>query len=161
MDFVTEMGYLSWFSIGLVFILAEMFVPGTYLIWFGFSAFVMGILVSIFTFSATETLVLFALVSAAFSGIGWYAYAKVLKKTKVPEKYKYLNDMAGAHIGKVYNLSEDVIDGRSKAKVGDSFWLVEIGEPLKKGSKVRITDVKDGVILVAEKYEAAPVSKEE
>ncbi|MBR6409503.1 MAG: NfeD family protein [Alphaproteobacteria bacterium] len=153
MEWITELGYLSWFAIGVLFVLAEMFVPGTYLIWFGFSAFVMGILVSIFTFTATETLVWFALISAAFSGIGWYAYAKVLNKTKVPEKYKYLNDMAGAHIGKVYNLSEDVVDGRSKAKVGDSFWLVEIDEPLKKGAKVKIKDVKDGVILVAEKFE--------
>ncbi len=153
MEWITELGYLSWFAIGVLFVLAEMFVPGTYLIWFGFSAFVMGILVSIFTFTATETLVWFALISAAFSGIGWYAYAKVLNKTKVPEKYKYLNDMAGAHIGKVYNLSEDVVDGRSKAKVGDSFWLVEIDEPLKKGAKVKIKDVKDGVILIAEKFE--------
>ncbi|HCU58904.1 MAG TPA: hypothetical protein DIC64_02875 [Alphaproteobacteria bacterium] len=153
MDFITQMGYLSWFAIGLLFVLAEMFVPGTYLIWFGFAAFVMGILISVFTLTATETLVLFALISAAFSGIGWYAYAKVLNKTKVPEKYKYLNDMAGAYIGKVYNLSEDVVDGRSKAKVGDSFWLVEIDEPLKKGAKVKIKDVKDGVILIAEKFE--------
>lgn len=154
MNFVSEMGYLSWFSIGLLFVLAELFVPGTYLVWFGFSAFVMGILVSLMQLSATEVLVCFALISAAFSGIGWYAYAKVLNKTKVPEKYKYLNDMAGAHIGKIYNLSEDVVDGRAKAKVGDTFWLVEIDAPLKKGDKVKITDVKDGVILIAEKYQA-------
>ena len=151
MDLITEMGYLSWFAIGFLLILAELFVPGTYLIWFGFSAFAMGIIVSIFSLSAIEILVLFALISAVFAGFGWYAYAKVLNKTKVPEKYKYLNDMAGAHIGKIYNLSENVVDGRAKAKVGDSFWLVEIDEPLKKGAKVKITDVKDGVILVAEK----------
>ncbi len=152
MDLITEMGYLSWFAIGVLLMLAELFVPGTYLIWFGFSAFAMGIIVSIFSLSAIEILVLFALISAVFAGFGWYAYAKVLNKTKVPEKYKYLNDMAGAHIGKIYNLSEDVVDGRAKAKVGDSFWLVEIDEPLKKGAKVKITDVKDGVILVAEKF---------
>lgn len=151
MEFITNIGYLGWFSIGLLFVLAELFVPGTYLLWFGFSAFVMGILVSFITMSATETLVCFALISAAFSGIGWYVYAKVLNKTKVPEKYKYLNDMAGAHIGKVYNLSEDVVDGRSKAKIGDSFWLVEVGENLKKGDRVKIVDVKEGVILVAKK----------
>ena len=153
MELITQMGYLSWFAIGLFFVLADMFVPGTYLIWFGFSSFVMGILVSFVELTATETLVIFALVSAVFAGIGWYTYAKVLNKTKVPEKYKYLNDMAGAHIGKVYNLSEDVIDGRSKAKIGDSFWLVEVDEPLKKGNKVKITDVKDGVVLIAQKYE--------
>ena len=151
MEIISQMTYLSWFAIGLLFVLAEMFVPGTYLIWFGFSSFIMGILVSLIELTPIETLVIFALISGVFAAIGWYAYAKVLNKTKVPEKYKYLNDMAGAHIGKVYNLSEDVIDGRAKAKIGDSFWLVEINEPLKKGSKVKIKDVKDGVILVAEK----------
>ncbi|MBO4284729.1 MAG: NfeD family protein [Alphaproteobacteria bacterium] len=150
---ITEMGYLGWFAIGLLFVLAEMFVPGTYLIWFGFSSFAMGILVSIVHLTAIETLVCFSLISAVFAGIGWYAYAKVLKKTAVPEKYKYLNDMAGAHIGKIYNLSEDVADGRAKAKVGDSFWLVDVDEPLKKGDKVKIIDVKDGVILIGKKFE--------
>ena len=40
----------------------------------------------------------------------------------------------------------------SKAKIGDSFWIIEIEASLKKGAKVKITDVKDGVILVAEEY---------
>lgn len=151
MEWITQMGYLNWFAIGVFLILTELFVPGTYLLWFGLSAFVMGIIVSLCTLTAIETLVCFALISAVFAAIGWYAYAKILNKTPVPEKYQYLNDMAGAHIGKVYNLSEDVVDGRAKAKIGDSFWLVEIDEPLKKGAKVKITDVKDGVILKAEK----------
>jgi len=151
MNFITQMGYLGWFAIGVFLILAELFVPGTYLIWFGFSAFMMGIIVSFISLTVVETLVCFALISAVFAGFGWYAYAKILNKTKVPEKYKYLNDMAGAHIGKIYNLSEDVVDGRSKAKIGDSFWLVEIAEPLKKGAKIKIIDVKDGVILKAQK----------
>ena len=151
MNFITQMGYLGWFAIGVFLILAELFVPGTYLIWFGFSAFMMGIIVSFISLTVVETLVCFALISAVFAGFGWYAYAKILNKTKVPEKYKYLNDMAGAHIGNIYKLSEDVVDGRSKAKIGDSFWLVEIDEPLKKGAKIKIIDVKDGVILKAQK----------
>ena len=61
--------------------------------------------------------------------------------------------MAGNYIGKVYNLTEDVTDGRSKAKVGDTVWLVEINEPLKKGDKVKITGVDGGVVLRAEKFE--------
>jgi len=67
---------------------------------------------------------------------------------------KYLNDMAGAHIGKVYNLSQDVVDGRAKAKVGDSFWLIQTeNDDLKKGDKVKVIGVEDGVILKVEKYE--------
>lgn len=155
MDFLTyveEMTYLGWFTFGLVLVLLELFLPGTYLIWFGLAAFVMGVLVNFVLLSGIEILVYFALVSAVFAGIGWYVYTKIINKSKVPEKYKYLNDMAGAHIGKVYNLSEDAVDGRAKAKIGDTFWLVEVDGNLKKGDKVKITGVENGVILKAEKY---------
>ena len=155
MDFLTyveEMTYLGWFTFGLVLVLLELFLPGTYLIWFGLATFVMGVLVNFVLLSGIEILVYFALVSAVFAGIGWYVYTKIINKSKVPEKYKYLNDMAGAHIGKVYNLSEDVVDGRAKAKIGDTFWLIEVDGNLKKGDKVKITGVENGVILKAEKY---------
>lgn len=152
-EYITHINYIGWFSIGLVLVLLELAVPGIYLIWFGLSAFVMGILVSFLTLTPMETGVSFALISALFAGIGWFVYAKLINAAKVPEKYKYLNDLAGAHIGKVYNLSEDVVDGRSKAKVGDTFWLVDIQEKLKKGDKVKIIGVENGVILKAEKFE--------
>ena len=155
MDFLTyveEMTYLGWFTFGLVLVLLELFLPGTYLIWFGLAAFVMGVLVNFVLLSGIEILVYFALVSAVFAGIGWYVYTKIINKSKVPEKYKYLNDMAGAHIGKVYNLSEDVVDGRAKAKIGDTFWLIEVDGNLKKGDKVKITGVENGVILKEKKY---------
>lgn len=155
MDFLTyveEMTYLGWFTFGLILVLLELFLPGTYLIWFGLAAFVMGILVNFVLLSGVEILVCFAFVSALFAGIGWYVYTKIINKSKVPEKYKYLNDMAGAHIGKVYNLSEDAVDGRAKAKIGDTFWLVEVDGNLKKGDKVKIIGVEKGVVLKAEKY---------
>ena len=79
-------------------------------------------------------------------------FDKILKKNS--EKNKNLNDIAGSHIGKIYQLSQDMVDGRAKAKVGDSFWLVESkNENLKKGDKVKVTGVIDGVILEVEKYE--------
>ena len=70
MNFITQMGYLGWFAIGVFLILAELFVPGTYLIWFGFSAFMMGIIVSFISLTVVETLVCFALISAVFAGFG-------------------------------------------------------------------------------------------
>lgn len=48
-------------------------------------------------------------------------------------------------------LAKDVIDGRSKALIGDSVWIVECEDGLKKGDKVKITGVENGVILKAEK----------
>lgn len=151
-DWITEIGYLGWFAIGVIFAIAEMFVPGTYLIWFGFASFTMGALVSVANLTPTEILVVFALFSAAYSAFGWWVYSKILKKNA--DKNKYLNDMAGSYINRVYQLSQDVVDGRSKAKVGDTFWLVETeDEDLNQGDKVRVVGVQDGVILKVEKYE--------
>ena len=152
LEFVEQLGYLGWFTLGLALILLEILIPGIYLLWFGLSAFVMGGIVSFVTLSGVELCVLFAVISAIFAAIGWYIYSKVIKKSQVPEKYKNLNDMAGSYVGKVYNLTEDVVDGRSKAKVGDTFWLVETEDNLKKGDKVKIIGVDNGVILKAKKY---------
>lgn len=151
--YITQLNYLAWFSIGLIFVVLELVLPGTYLIWFGLSAFVMGIIVHFIDLTATETGVLFALISAMFAGIGWYVYTKVINKTQILEKYKYLNDPAGACIGKTYNLCEDVVDGRAKVKVGDSFWIVALDKELKKGDKIRVIGVENGIVLKAEKYE--------
>ena len=151
-NWITQMGYLTWFTIGLLFTVLEFVVPGVYLLWFGFASFTMGVLVNFITFTPIETCVIFAHLAGVYSAIGWWAYAKILNKTS--EKNKYLNDIAGAHIGKVYQLSEDVVDGRSKAKVGDSFWLVQTDDDnLKKGNKVKVVGTQDGVILKVKKYE--------
>ena len=88
LEFVEQLGYLGWFTLGLALILLEMLIPGTYLLWFGLSAFVMGGIVSFVTLSGLEICVLFALISALFAAIGWYVYSKVIKKSQVPEKYK-------------------------------------------------------------------------
>lgn len=155
MDFfgwISQINYLAWLTIGLIFVISELFVPGMYLLWFGFSSFTMGLLVLFINFTPIETCVVFALLTAMYSAFGWWAYTKILKKNS--EKNKYLNDMAGAHIGKIYSLSQDVTEGRAKAKVGDSFWLVETqDENLKKGDKVKVIGVDNGVILTVEKYE--------
>ncbi len=63
--------------------------------------------------------------------------------------------MAGQHIGKTYLLAEDAADGRSKAIVGDTVWIVECEDGLKKGDRVKITGVENGVILKAVKYQSA------
>lgn len=48
-------------------------------------------------------------------------------------------------------LAKDVIDGRSKALIGDSVWIVECEDDLKKGDKVKIPGLENGMIPKAEK----------
>ena len=143
------MGYIEWFYLGLFLVLLELFAPGVYLIWFGLAAFATGFLSKYYEFSAIEVSGVVIACSTFFTICGWLFYSRFMKKSKVAEDYKYLNDAAGQHIGKVYTLSEDVVDGRSKAIVGDSVWLIQCDTSLRKGDKVKIVGVDNGVILRA------------
>jgi membrane protein implicated in regulation of membrane protease activity len=142
---------IEWLIIGLAFVFFELFVPGVYLVWFGLSAFVVAALVSFFAWSLPTQLVIFALVSAVFALIGWQVYKRVMNKKPVAEEYKHLNDFASAYIGKKYILDEDVVDGRSKVRVGDTVWVAETNDHLKKGATVTVTGVRGGVILKVKK----------
>nr|QIM10781.1 membrane protein [uncultured Alphaproteobacteria bacterium] len=143
------MTYMQWMSIGLALVLLEFIVPGTYLVWFGFSAFVMAAVVSLEVLSLTEQVVIFSIVSAVFAVIGLYVYRKIIKKLKVPRDTVHLNDPAAQYTGRSFKLVQDAVDGRSKVAIGDTVWLVECKDGLKAGDIVKITGVRDGVVLIA------------
>ncbi len=141
---------MEWFTLGLALVLLELFVPGVFIIWFGLAAFASGVLAVFYELTLIEQALVFSGFSALFLLTGWFVYGKIKKKEPVAE-YKYLNDPAGALVGKTFVLAEDTADGRAKAKIGDSVWIVECEDGLKKGDKVKILGVVEGVILKAEK----------
>ena len=143
------MTYMQWMSVGLALVLLEFIVPGTYLVWFGFSAFVMAAVVSFEVLTLTEQVVIFSLVSAVFAVIGLYVYRKIIRRMKVPSDTVHLNDPAAQCVGRSFKLVQDVVDGRSKVAVGDTVWLAECENGLKAGDIVKITGVRDGVVLIA------------
>ncbi len=127
-----------WLLVGLLLSLLELVVPGTYLIWFGFAAFAMSILVFIVPLNITAQLFWFALFSAVFAIIGLFAYRYIFKRTQTPKEYQNLNDSA------------EVEDNQTKVKIGDTFWLAYTEKPLKKGDTAKVTGVKDSLILIIE-----------
>ena len=47
MYFLNNWGFWSWLSIGALLMIAELFIPGTFIMWFGFGAILTGIIVLI------------------------------------------------------------------------------------------------------------------
>ena len=140
----------NWVVLGLVLSLLELVVPGVYLIWFGFAAFVMSIIVWFIPLVLTTQLIWFALISAVFALIGLYAYGYIFKKMQTPQAYSHLNDSAAQYVGMLVTVTEDTIDGQTKVKIGDTFWLATTDKPLKKGDTAKVVGVKDSLILVIE-----------
>lgn len=82
------MSYMEWFSLGLLLVLLELFVPGVYLVWFGLSAFVTGALTIYHDFTVIEQSLVFGLISVVFALTGWFFYGRIMKRSKVSDRYK-------------------------------------------------------------------------
>jgi membrane protein implicated in regulation of membrane protease activity len=151
MDWFTfDSDITNWVVVGLILSLLELVVPGVYLIWFGFAAFAMSILVYFMPLILSTQLIWFAIFSAVFALIGLYIYSYIFKRTKTPKEYSLLNNSAAQYVGQTVTLAEDVVDNRTKVQIGDTFWLATTDKPLKKGDAAKVTGVKDNLILVLE-----------
>jgi membrane protein implicated in regulation of membrane protease activity len=145
-----ESAATNWLIWGLILSLLELIIPGTYLIWFGLAGLLMSVLTFVVPMSLTAQIIWFALFSAVFAFIGWYAYRYVFKKLKAPKEYQNLNDSAQQYVGRTVTVAEDVKDNQTKVQIGDSYWLAYSEKPLKKGATAKVKAVKDSLILVIE-----------
>lgn len=151
-DWLTQIDYLGWAVIGIILAIAELFVPGSYLVCISITSFTMGVLVTFIDFTTKELVITFFALTSIYTACGWWFYGKILNK--IFKKAQNVNNTESLYIGKIYQLSKDVMGGRSQAKVGDTYWVVETeDETLKAGDKVKVLNVKDGLILIVEKYE--------
>lgn len=147
------MSYIEWSALGLILVLFELFIPGVYLVWFGLSALAVswGIYMTLIPDTIMAQLISFSIFSCITTLLGVYLYKKLEGKFKGVQDYKNLNDLAAQYVGQTATLIQDVVDGKSKVKVGDSVWLALCDENLKEGDKVLIAGVEKGLIFIVTK----------
>ena len=141
---------VNWIIAGLALSLLELIVPGVYLIWFGFAAFVVGIGVYFIPMELTTQLIVFAIASGIFAVIGVAVYRYVFNKAQVPAEYKNLNNTAEQYVGLLVTVAEDAADSRTKVKIGDTYWLASCQKAFKQGDTAKDVGVKDSLILIIE-----------
>lgn len=141
---------VNWIIAGLMLSLLELIVPGVYLIWFGFAAFIVGITVYFLPLEFTTQLIIFAIASGVFAVIGVAVYRYVFNKAQVPAEYKNLNNTAEQYVGQLVTVAEDTADNRTKVKIGDTYWLASCQKPFKQGDTAKVVGVKDSLILIIE-----------
>lgn len=141
---------VNWVIAGLALSLLELIVPGVYLIWFGFAAFVVSIAVYFMPLEFTTQLIVFAIASGIFAVIGVAVYRYIFSKAQVPAEYKNLNNTAEQYVGQLVTVAEDAADNRTKVKIGDTYWLASCQKPFKQGDTAKVVGVKDSLILIIE-----------
>lgn len=133
-----------WLLAATVLAIAEILVPGVFLIWLAAAAAVTGFATLAFGLPFAFQLVLFALLSiaAVYGGRRWYI------RNPMPSADPLLNDRAARLTGETLVVVSDIENGRGRVRVGDSVWACR-GPDCAAGSRVRVTGA-DGACLRVE-----------
>jgi membrane protein implicated in regulation of membrane protease activity len=124
--------------------IAEMLVPGVFLIWLAAAAALTGFATLFFDLSLAFQFGLFALVSlvAVYIGRRWYA------NNPVESSDPKLNDRAARLVGDIVVVVSPIENGVGRVKVGDSVWNAR-GPDAQIGTSVRVIGA-DGTSLKIE-----------
>ena len=133
-----------WWILALLLIGGEVLAPGYFLLWIGLAAAAMGVLLWLLPgMGLLLQAVLFALL--ALAACVFYARRLRPRIERSAPGSERLNRRAEQMIGQRYVLTEAIVNGRGKARVGDGQWLVA-GPEAPVGATVEVVAV-DGTTL--------------
>ncbi len=131
-----------WLGLALLLMAAETFVPGAFLLWFGMAAAAMGLIVWLVPdLPVLGQIIVFAVLSGLAVGV----YRRWFRGAGPQSALPLLNQRAAQLIGRTVELIEPIRNGRGKARIGDSVWVVQ-GPELPAGAIVAVTST-DGTAL--------------
>ena len=132
-----------WLIIGGLLGIAEILIPGFFLIWLSVAAIVTGIAAFVLPISMTVQMALFAIlaVAAVYTGRRWFALNPI--ESSDPN----LNDRGARLIGENVVVVEAIEGGRGRVKVGDSVWIAK-GADAPAGTRVRVTGSEGSALNV-------------
>ena len=155
---ITYLGPWNWWILALLLMGLEILAPGTFFLWFGISAFVIGSITlavgteSTFWVWQTQVVgfVILSLVAALFGR------RFMVRQGAEPTDNPNLNQRSRQLIRQTVVLSESIAAGHGRTRIGDTTWRIS-GPDLPTGTRVRIVDT-EGTTLLVEAVEGSPQS---
>lgn len=132
-----ELGPWNWMVLGFVLLALEIVVPGFFLLWIGIAALVTGAVslglweLSFWTWHVQVLLFLTLSIVTVLVG------RKLIRDGGDGSDEPLLNRRGQQLVGREATLTESIIDGRGRVKIGDTMWRVA-GPNLPAGTKVRV-----------------------
>ncbi|CAN7724458.1 membrane protein implicated in regulation of membrane protease activity [Pseudomonas sp. PvR086] len=136
--------FWSWLALGALLLILEVFGAGGYLLWIGMAAAAVGVLKFLIPGLPWEwQVLLFAVFSILTALYWWRRQRSVVRASDQPN----LNLRGQELIGKVFVVTEAIVDGRGKIKVADGVWMAR-GPDAASGSRVRVIGQQGAILLV-------------
>jgi membrane protein implicated in regulation of membrane protease activity len=144
-----ELVYWHWIVLGIVLMLAEIFIGSFFIFWFGAAAVVVGLSLTIApSFSASTQLIFWTLLSLVFA-VAWFRFLKPLSKDVT--KAGLSREALIGEIGQVLSVPNG--DKRGMVRfpaplLGSDEWLIMSQDSLSIGDRVSVKDVSGNSLIV-------------
>lgn len=135
--------HYAWLALGLVLAVAEMAIPGLFLIWMAGAALITGLVTWVVPIELPLQIVLFAALSIVSVFIG----RKYLNRHPVVAADPKMNHRGLRAIGETVVVTQAIAHGAGRVRLGDSEWLAR-GEDAAPGTTLRVAGVDGSVLLV-------------
>ena len=128
---------VAWAAAALVLFALETMAPGAFMLWLGFAAAAVFVVVLLFDLPVLAQVALFVVLSF----ISIQVYRRWFRGRERVSDKPTLNRRAEALVGRVVTLERAIVGGRGRVQIADAFWDVS-GADLPAGTPVRIVAVE-------------------
>ena len=133
---------IIWIIISVAALVIDIATSAFLFMWFTVGG-IAAIIALIFGSSIAVQVITFIAVSAVSMGAGYPLIKSTLKGT-----VKKTSTMEESYIGREITVDEDLVE-TARAKIDGIYWTIKnIGEPVKKGDKVKITGLEGNKLVV-------------
>ena len=133
-----------WLALGLILAIAEIVIPGVFLIWLAGAALLTGVVTWLVPIGLPLEIVLFA----ALSLISVFIGRNYLRDNPIEPADAKLNHRGVQAIGEIVLVTHAIEAGSGRVKLGDSEWLAR-GPDAEPGTRMRVSG-NDGAVLLVE-----------
>jgi membrane protein implicated in regulation of membrane protease activity len=145
-ELIVSLGPWNWFILGVVLLALEIMVSGTFILWLGVSAILVGLISFAIDWSWQAQAATFA-VLAVVSVVVWWRIGR--RPRADADEQPFLNRRAEGYVGRAFTLDKPIVDGNGTVKINDSVWRVT-GPDVPAGSRVKVVRA-DGPTLAVER----------
>jgi membrane protein implicated in regulation of membrane protease activity len=143
---IASLGAWSWIILGGILLAIEVMAPGTFILWLGVSAILVGVISFAIDWGWQEQGIAFAILAIASVAL-WWRFGRRDRQSTEPNDQPFLNRRAQGFVGRVFTLEKPIVDGSGTVRIGDTIWRVT-GPDCAAGSRVKIARAEGPTLFV-------------
>ena len=144
---IASLGPWNWIILGGILLAVEVMAPGTFILWLGLSAILVGVISFAIEWSWQAQGVAFAVLSVVSVAL-WWRLGRRGRSESDDGDQPFLNRRAQGFVGRVFTLDKPIVDGAGTVRIGDTVWRIT-GPDCAAGSRIKIARA-DGATLFVE-----------